>query len=135
VPRALQKPGERVIEGHVFRVQGASKSSRAFQNLHLTTMANWTANSNEVLHLSLGILLRNIGHFLCSPSRRTVRANDDKEVLGDNESYENFHPSFTYPVRKLLEFFYVSNNFLISFQIYGEDEKIYGYTDLRALLY
>ncbi|KAH9977310.1 histone acetyltransferase type B catalytic subunit [Lactifluus volemus] len=56
-------------------------------------MANWTADSNDALHLSL------------------VRANDDKEVLGDNESYENFHPTFTYP-------------------IYGEDEKIYGYTDL-----
>ncbi|KAH9967991.1 histone acetyltransferase type B catalytic subunit [Russula dissimulans] len=56
-------------------------------------MANWTANSNDALHLSL------------------VRANKDKEVLGDNESYENFHPTFTYP-------------------IYGEDENIYGYSDL-----
>ncbi|KAI0259913.1 acyl-CoA N-acyltransferase [Gloeopeniophorella convolvens] len=56
-------------------------------------MANWTADSNEALHLSL------------------VRAREDKEVLGDNESYENFHPTFTYP-------------------IYGEDEKIYGYNDL-----
>ncbi|KAI9446791.1 acyl-CoA N-acyltransferase [Lactarius indigo] len=56
-------------------------------------MTDWTTNSNEALHLSL------------------VRATTDKEGLGDNESYENFHPTFTYP-------------------IYGEDEKIYGYTDL-----
>ncbi|KAN0127570.1 histone acetyltransferase type B catalytic subunit [Lactarius tabidus] len=56
-------------------------------------MTDWTTDSNEALHLSL------------------VRATTDKEVLGDNESYENFHPNFTYP-------------------IYGEEEKIYGYTDL-----
>ncbi|KAH9056691.1 acyl-CoA N-acyltransferase [Lactarius vividus] len=56
-------------------------------------MTDWTTNSNEALHLSL------------------VRAATDKEALCDNESYENFHPTFTYP-------------------IYGEDEKIYGYTDL-----
>jgi len=40
-----------------------------------------------------------------------VRAQEDKQVLGDNESFEGFHPTFTYP-------------------IYGEDEKIYGYQDL-----
>ena len=28
----------------------------------------------------------------------TVRANEDKEVLAENESYDNFHPTFTYPV-------------------------------------
>ncbi|KAH9999076.1 acyl-CoA N-acyltransferase [Russula vinacea] len=56
-------------------------------------MADWTANSNDALHLSL------------------VRANKDKEVLSDGESFENFHPTFTYP-------------------IYGEDENIYGYSDL-----
>ncbi|KAI0293401.1 acyl-CoA N-acyltransferase [Russula brevipes] len=42
-------------------------------------MADWTVNANDALHLSL------------------VRANKDKEVLSDNESYENFHPTFTYP--------------------------------------
>ncbi|KAI0303510.1 acyl-CoA N-acyltransferase [Multifurca ochricompacta] len=56
-------------------------------------MTDWTTNSTDALHLSL------------------VRSSQDKEALGDNESYENFHPTFTYP-------------------IYGEDEKIYGYTDL-----
>ncbi|KAH0830345.1 acyl-CoA N-acyltransferase [Lanmaoa asiatica] len=58
-------------------------------------MANngWTVDSNEALVLSL------------------VRAQEDKQVLGDNESFEEFHPTFTYP-------------------IYGEDEKIYGYQDL-----
>ncbi|KAL4075387.1 acyl-CoA N-acyltransferase [Scleroderma yunnanense] len=54
---------------------------------------NWTTNSNEALTLSL------------------VRAQEDKSVLQDDESYEEFHPAFTYP-------------------IYGEDEKIYGYQDL-----
>ncbi|KAH7905080.1 acyl-CoA N-acyltransferase [Hygrophoropsis aurantiaca] len=54
---------------------------------------DWTTDSNEALTLSL------------------VRAPEDKRVLGPNESYEEFHPTFTYP-------------------IYGEDEKIYGYRDL-----
>ena len=30
--------------------------------------------------------------------RLTVRAKKDKEVLGESESFENFHPTFTYPV-------------------------------------
>ncbi|KAF9228710.1 histone acetyltransferase type B catalytic subunit [Gyrodon lividus] len=54
---------------------------------------DWTTDSNEALVLSL------------------VRAREDKQVLGDTESYEGFKPTFTYP-------------------IYGEDEKIYGYQDL-----
>ncbi|KAJ7491227.1 histone acetyltransferase type B catalytic subunit [Mycena latifolia] len=56
-------------------------------------MAEWTSDANEALTLSL------------------VRATDDKQALGDDESFEEFHPSFTYP-------------------IFGDDEKIYGYTDL-----
>ncbi|KAN0075406.1 Acyl-CoA N-acyltransferase [Tylopilus felleus] len=58
-------------------------------------MANsgWTVDSSQALVLSL------------------VRAQEDKQALGDDESYEGFHPTFTYP-------------------IYGEDEKIYGYQDL-----
>ena len=31
-------------------------------------------------------------------TRFTVRANNDKEALGESESFENFHPTFTYPV-------------------------------------
>ncbi|OJA07596.1 hypothetical protein AZE42_06279 [Rhizopogon vesiculosus] len=54
---------------------------------------DWTADANDALTLSL------------------VRAKEDKQVLGDEETYEEFHPAFTYP-------------------IYGEDEKIYGYQDL-----
>jgi histone acetyltransferase 1 len=54
---------------------------------------DWTADANEALTLSL------------------VRAEEDKQVLGGEETYEEFHPTFTYP-------------------IYGEDEKIYGYQDL-----
>ncbi|KAF4614777.1 hypothetical protein D9613_003276 [Agrocybe pediades] len=56
-------------------------------------MTDWTADANEALTLSL------------------VRSTKDKEVLAENESYEEFHPTFTYP-------------------IYGEEEKIYGYKDL-----
>ncbi|KAF5331153.1 hypothetical protein D9619_006050 [Psilocybe cf. subviscida] len=56
-------------------------------------MADWTYDSNEALSLSL------------------VRASEDKEVLGDEENYEGFNPTFTYP-------------------IFGEEEKIYGYRDL-----
>ncbi|THH14867.1 hypothetical protein EW146_g5517 [Bondarzewia mesenterica] len=40
-----------------------------------------------------------------------VRSSKDKEVLAEDESYEGFHPTFTYP-------------------IFGEEEKIYGYNDL-----
>lgn len=56
-------------------------------------MTEWTINSNEALTLSL------------------VRSPADKAVLGEDETYEDFHPTFTYP-------------------IYGDDEKIYGYQDL-----
>lgn len=56
-------------------------------------MADWTTNSNEALTLSL------------------VRSKADQNPLGEGESYEDFHPTFTYP-------------------IYGDDEKIYGYKDL-----
>ncbi|EIW85488.1 acyl-CoA N-acyltransferase [Coniophora puteana RWD-64-598 SS2] len=54
---------------------------------------DWTTDSNTALHLSL------------------VRGSKDASVLAPNESYTDFHPTFTYP-------------------IYGEDEKIYGYKDL-----
>ncbi|KAG1836638.1 acyl-CoA N-acyltransferase [Suillus subalutaceus] len=57
------------------------------------TTIDWTADANEALTLSL------------------VRAEEDKQVLGGEETYEEFHPTFTYP-------------------IYGEDERIYGYQDL-----
>ncbi|KAJ7184360.1 acyl-CoA N-acyltransferase [Mycena filopes] len=56
-------------------------------------MADWTCDANEALTLSL------------------VRAQEDELVLGEEESYSDFHPGFTYP-------------------IFGEEEKIYGYSDL-----
>ncbi|TEB36251.1 histone acetyltransferase type B catalytic subunit [Coprinellus micaceus] len=56
-------------------------------------MADWASDSNDAVTLSM------------------VRAKEDKEALTEEESYEGFHPGFTYP-------------------IYGEDEKIYGYKDL-----
>ncbi|KAI0759471.1 acyl-CoA N-acyltransferase [Irpex lacteus] len=55
--------------------------------------SNWATDSNEALRISL------------------VRAREEKEILSKNEIYEEFRPTFTYP-------------------IYGEDEKVYGYKDL-----
>jgi hypothetical protein len=62
--------------------------------------SNWTANSNDALHLSLGTFFRDLGlpWRLDYIVRFTVRANKDKEALRESESFENFHPSFTYPV-------------------------------------
>lgn len=40
-----------------------------------------------------------LGRKTCTEYSYTVRAAADKEVLGDDESYEDFHPPFTYPVR------------------------------------
>jgi hypothetical protein len=64
-------------------------------------MADWTANSNDALHLSLGTIFRDIWVVFSAAHlmRFIVRANKDKEVLSDDESFENFHPTFTYPVR------------------------------------
>ncbi|KAJ7090351.1 histone acetyltransferase type B catalytic subunit [Mycena belliarum] len=56
-------------------------------------MAEWTSDANDALSLSL------------------VRATDDEQALGAEDSFADFHPTFTYP-------------------IFGEDEKIYGYNDL-----
>ncbi|KAJ3776136.1 acyl-CoA N-acyltransferase [Lentinula raphanica] len=56
-------------------------------------MSDWTTDSNECLSISL------------------VRSAEDKESLKEDESYDEFHPAFTYP-------------------IFGEEEKIYGYKDL-----
>lgn len=66
-------------------------------------MADWTANSNEALTLSLGEYVKAFCpvvrtgriHDLCYV---TVRSKPDKESLATEESYENFHPTFTYPV-------------------------------------
>lgn len=55
----------------------------------------WTADANESLHLSL------------------VRAKEDKASLTQREAFDNFHPTFTYP-------------------IFGDDEKIYGYENLQV---
>jgi histone acetyltransferase 1 len=62
-------------------------------------------------------------------TRSTVRANEDKEALGESESFENFHPTFTYPVCSFQSF--LTDRLTFSgLQIYGEDENIYGYSDL-----
>ena len=71
----------------------------------------WAADANEALHLSLGTFLPP------APTRRAtnlppVRATADQATLDQREHYEGFNPCFTYP-------------------LFGEDEKIYGYRDLR----
>ncbi|KAJ4475770.1 acyl-CoA N-acyltransferase [Lentinula aciculospora] len=56
-------------------------------------MSDWTTDSNECLSISM------------------MRSVEDKKALIEEESYEDFHAAFTYP-------------------IFGEEEKIYGYKDL-----
>jgi hypothetical protein len=57
---------------------------------------DWTADANEALTLSLGGLLCNNSSI--TNAFRAVRAEEDKQVLGGEERYEEFHPTFTYPV-------------------------------------
>ncbi|KAL0947489.1 hypothetical protein HGRIS_013592 [Hohenbuehelia grisea] len=57
-------------------------------------MTDWACSANDALSLSL------------------VRSEEDLRALGEEETYEDFSPAFTYP-------------------IYGEEEKIYGYKDLK----
>ena len=47
-----------------------------------------------------------------APNPPPVRATADQATLDQREHYEGFNPSFTYP-------------------LFGEDEKIYGFRDLR----
>ncbi|KLO19663.1 histone acetyltransferase type B catalytic subunit [Schizopora paradoxa] len=56
-------------------------------------MEEWTSDSNESLVISM------------------VRSPVDKDVLTETEDYEEFNPTFTYP-------------------IFGDKERIYGYRDL-----
>jgi len=58
---------------------------------------DWTADANDALTLSLGGLSA-INLSTPNSALRTVRAGDDRQVLGDEETYEEFHPTFTYPV-------------------------------------
>ncbi|KAF9072894.1 histone acetyltransferase type B catalytic subunit [Rhodocollybia butyracea] len=58
-----------------------------------THAMDWTTDSNQCLSITM------------------VRSSEDTKALKDGESYQDFHPAFTYP-------------------IFGEEEKIYGYKDL-----
>lgn len=62
-------------------------------------MADWTADATEALTLSLGQSTPIIYTILLNGGRGVVRSTQDKECLAEDESYENFNPSFTYPVR------------------------------------
>ncbi len=57
-----------------------------------------------------------------------MRPTEDKASLGEEESYEKFNPTFTYPVSFLT--IYDSLIYHRVLQIYGEEEKIYGYEAL-----
>lgn len=101
-------------------------------------MTEWTINSNEALTLSLGQANMLTVHTAADrklPIPLTVRSPADKAVLGEDETYEDFHPTFTYPVctrlsMKHMRWFMFMHLCLCSSQIYGDDEKIYGYQDL-----
>lgn len=64
-----------------------------------TDADSWTINSNEALHISLGkAILSTRACRPCIPTSLSVRAEEDKELLADDENFEDFHPTFTYPV-------------------------------------
>lgn len=57
---------------------------------------DWTADANDALTLSLGGSLytsSSIANTFCA-----VRAEEDRQVPGSEETSEEFHPTFTYPV-------------------------------------
>ncbi|TCD60783.1 histone acetyltransferase 1 [Steccherinum ochraceum] len=76
--------------------------------------AEWVTDANESFHLSL------------------VRPKEDKACLTAREVYEGFNPTFTYPVRVAHPppNDPVLNRAVSPAQIFGEDEKFYGYKDL-----
>ena len=69
-------------------------------------MSDWTSDANEALTLSLGMYLRHICQntlaYECPNFSSIVRSQEDKEALAEDESYGEFHPNFTYPVRSAL---------------------------------
>ena len=90
----------------------------------------WTADSNTALSLSLGNCHSGVDTAERAERVPTVRAYEDEESLAETESHESFSPTFTYPVwpiglRPTVIAAYPA------LQIYGEDEKIYGYKNLK----
>ena len=66
-------------------------------------MSEWASNSNEALTLSLGLCRRMLQESTtASHCFRTVRASEDRALLGEEEDYEKFYPTFTYPVSESL---------------------------------
>jgi hypothetical protein len=61
-------------------------------------MADWTSDATEALNLSLGQLTYPVSLNGGTDVWALVRSRQDTENLAEDESYENFHPSFTYPV-------------------------------------
>lgn len=66
-------------------------------------MSDWTVSANDAVTLSLGAS-HPTPHVRTTTDVGIVRAAEDKEVLSPNESYEGFHPPFTYPVKPISPF-------------------------------
>ena len=92
-------------------------------------MTDWTTDSNEALHLSLGISSR-ISELPLSLGRATQYAplQIRKFWVTMSRTRTSIPLSPIRSVRTLLRL--LSPFSLTLVQIYGEDEKIYGYTDL-----
>lgn len=91
-------------------------------------MSDWTCDANEALTLSLGTLAKCDNYVAHFSSKHQVRAQKDREALSREESFEGFNPMFTYPAS--LSVACMSIRLIVILQIFGENEKIYGYKDL-----
>ena len=61
-------------------------------------MEEWTSDSNESLVISMG--MSEIEVACKFNSLKAVRSPVDKDVLTETEDYDEFNPTFTYPVRR-----------------------------------
>jgi histone acetyltransferase 1 len=80
---------------------------------------DWTADANEALTLTLGGSLRT--NLRITNALRAVRAEEDKQVLGGEETYEEFHPTFTYPVCFYFMLYAISRDTLLDLRRGGKD--------------
>lgn len=88
-----------------FRNEGDFKLSR--------NMADWTSDANEALVLSLGRHSHPVWYNGTQFPDYLVRSKTDADALTKSEKYDEFNPTFTYPVSVLrihlvpnLSFFY-----------------------------
>ena len=110
-------------------VSFATKSEDPSPYFGTDNMTDWTANSNEALHLSLGISSR-VSELSMSSRCTTQYAplQMGRCWVITSRTRTSIRLSLIRSARIPLEF--LSTISLTLIQIYGEDEKIYGYTDL-----